>query len=140
VAEPLQRTPLGDRWYEIATRMAAAGGISALSRELAWQGGLQSVDESATPPRWTLCVERESLRAAPLQDKVAAALAAELGHPVALVVEAGVPADSPTRRDAAERGRRQAEAEAQVRADPVVQALTAQFKSARIVPGSIKPI
>ena len=44
------------------------------------------------------------------------------------------------RRDAAGRLRRQAEAEATIQGDPLVRELLAQFKTARIVPGSIKPI
>ena len=42
-------------------------------------------------------------------------------------------------RDAAERDRRQAEAERVIHDDPLVQALMAQYKTARIVPGSVKP-
>jgi hypothetical protein len=85
-------------------------------------------------------VERESLRAPALRDKLAAALAAALGMPLQLELEAGVPDDNPARRDAAERQRRQAAAEAAIQADPVVRELLSQFKTARIVPGSIKPL
>ena len=113
--------------------------MSALVRELAMQSGLRGIDEDATPPRWRLVVEREALHAPALRDKLAAALAAELGRPVALDIEGGVPEDSPARREAAERARRQAEAEAAIRQDPVVRELMSQFKTARIVPGSIKP-
>ena len=119
--------------------MADKGSIGALVRELAWQAALVALDESAVPQRWQIVVERESLRAQGLQDKLAAALAAEIGSAVVLEVAAGTAEDSPARRDAAERARRQAEAEAIIRDDPVVQALMGQFKTARIVPGSIKP-
>jgi DNA polymerase-3 subunit gamma/tau len=54
-------------------------------------------------------------------------------------VQAGVAEDSLARRDAAERARRQAQAEQIIHDDPLVQALMAQYKTARIVPGSIKP-
>jgi DNA polymerase-3 subunit gamma/tau len=131
---------LGDRWSALVRRLADAGAISALVRELAWQGGLRDIDAAAVPPVWTLVVERESLRSAALCDKLAAALAAELGSPVGLRVEPGVPDDSPARRDQAERQRRQAEAEATIGNDPLVAGLLAQFKGARIVPGSIKPV
>jgi DNA polymerase-3 subunit gamma/tau len=57
-----------------------------------------------------------------------------------LVLEAAVPADSPARRDAAERARRQRQAEDEIHGDPLVRELMAQFKGARIVPGSIKPL
>jgi DNA polymerase-3 subunit gamma/tau len=42
-------------------------------------------------------------------------------------------------RAAAEAERRQIEAEQIIHNDPLVQALMAQYKTARIVPGSIKP-
>jgi DNA polymerase-3 subunit gamma/tau len=116
------------------------GTLAALARELALQAGLRAIDETATPPRWQLTVERESLRAAPLRDKLAAALHVALGHAVELELQAGTPDDSPARRDAAGRLRRQAEAEATIQGDPVVRELLAQFKTARIVPGSIKPV
>jgi len=130
---------LGDRWYALVQRLAEQGAIVALARELAWQAGLVAVDEQAVPPCWRLRVEREPLRQPVLRDKLAAAMAAELGTPVDLQLEPGTPDDSPTRRDAAERARKQAVAEETVRADPVVQALMSQYKTARIVPGSIKP-
>ncbi len=131
---------LGARWHRLVKRLCEEGALTALARELATQGGLRAIDEGATPPRWHLVVERESLRSAPLRDKLAAALAAELGQAIEIEIEPGVPDDSPARRDAVERQRRQAEAEAAIRADPVVRELLAQFKGARIVPGSIKPL
>ena len=85
-------------------------------------------------------VERDSLRSDALRDKLAAALEAELGEALQLSLHKRVPLDSPARRDAAERERRQQQAEAAIRNDPLVLELMAQFKSARIVPGSIKPI
>ena len=85
-------------------------------------------------------VEREALRSPFLSDRLAAAMADELHQPLALSLEAGVPDDSPARREAAERQRRQAVAEEAIRSDPVVRELMAQFKGARIVPGSIKPV
>ena len=132
-------TRWGDHWAERVRRLCEQGTVSALVRELAMQSGLRGIDEDATPPRWRLVVEREALHAPALRDKLAAALAAELGRPVALDIEGGVPEDSPARREAAERARRQAEAEAAIRQDPVVRELMSQFKTARIVPGSIKP-
>lgn len=101
------------------------------------QAELVALDEPAG--RWRLRVERESLRAIALRDKLQAALAEALGTPVALELEAGVAADSPARRDAAERERRQREAEQTIHNDPVVRELMSQFSTARIVPGSIKP-
>jgi DNA polymerase-3 subunit gamma/tau len=130
---------LGDRWQALALRLAERGALAALLRELAWQGGLQAIDDSVNPPLWRLRVERETLRNPALRDKLAAAMQAELGQPLQLELEPGVPADTPARRDAAERARRQAAAEAAIAEDPVVTALLSQFQTARIVPGSIKP-
>jgi DNA polymerase-3 subunit gamma/tau len=131
---------LGDRWDTLVKRLCGQGQLAALVRELATQGGLQAIDEAAQPPRWHLQVERETLRTPALRDRLAAALAAELGHPIALELEGGEPEDTPARRDAAERRRRQAAAETAIENDPLVRELLAQFKSARIVPGSIKPV
>ena len=140
MAGPVAGSELGDRWYALVKPLCEQGQLAALARELALQAGLRAIDEAAAPPRWQLTVERESLRAAPLRDKLAAALQAALGHAVELDLQAGTPDDSPARRDAAARLRRQAEAEAAIQGDPVVRELLAQFETARIVPGSIRPI
>jgi len=133
---PLQLTPLGDRWAEVVTQLNQRASIAGLVRELALQGGL--VQQQG--PAWTLRVERESLRSATQRDKLQAALRELLGDAaLSLTLEAGVPTDTPARRDAAERERRLREAEATIRNDPFVEEMMAQFKTARIVPGSIKP-
>jgi DNA polymerase-3 subunit gamma/tau len=139
-AAPASTRALGERWAAVVQRLCVQGSVQALTRELAMHAGLRAIDDKAQPPAWYLVVERETLRNPALQDKLCAALAAELGEPLALVLEAGTPADSPARRDAAERQRLQTEAEATIHADPVVQQLLGQFKTARIVPGSIKPV
>jgi DNA polymerase-3 subunit gamma/tau len=131
---------LGERWAGVVQRLCAQGSVQALARELAMHAGLRAIDDSVQPPTWHLVVERETLRNPALQDKLAAALQVELGHPLSLQVDSGIPDDSPARRDAAERQRLQSEAEATIHADPVVQQLLGQFKTARIVPGSIKPV
>ena len=133
-------TELGSRWYALVKPLCEQGQLSAMARELAMQAGLRAVDELATPPRWHLVVERETLRTPVLRDKLTAVLAVALGHAVELDLQAGTPDDSPARRDAAARLRRQADAEATIQGDPVVCELLAQYKTARIVPGSIKPI
>ena len=132
-------TPLRDRWAALTAQMAGGGSIGALVRELAVQSECTAFDETAQPARIGLRVERETLRSAANVDKLQAAVAQALGRPVQLQVEAGVAEDSPARRDAAERARRQAEAEQIIHDDPLVQALMAQYKTARIVPGSVKP-
>ena len=129
---------LADRWAEAVAQMQARQLIAAMVRELAAQSSLVAVDEAAVPPVWTLVVERDSLRTAPLQDKLAAALSQHLGAPQQLVLTAGQALDTPAQRDAVERERRAREAERVVHEDPLVQDMLAQFKTARIVPGSIQ--
>jgi DNA polymerase-3 subunit gamma/tau len=133
-------SPLGERWAELVGRLLQAGSVAALVRELAVQAGLDRIDGSTQPPAWHLLVERDSLRTDALRDKLCQALSAELGQPLQLVLHAQAPQDSPSRRDAAERERRQRLAEAAIHSDPLVVDLMAQFSTARIVPGSIKPI
>jgi DNA polymerase-3 subunit gamma/tau len=132
-------TALGERWAGIVRAMIDAGGISAFARELAMQSQCITLDEQATPLLCRLRVERETLRAPAPCEKLQAALAETLNRAVRLEVEAGVAEDSPVRRDTAERARRQAQAEQIIHDDPLVQALMAQYKTARVVPGSVKP-
>jgi DNA polymerase-3 subunit gamma/tau len=127
---------LADRWNLVVTGLVQAGAVSALTRELAWQAGLVRIDGH----QWCLRVERETLRAQPLVDRLAAALTDALAVPVEVVLEVGVPSDSPALREAAERARRQRAAESAIQADPLVRELLSQFQGAQIVPGSIKPL
>ena len=133
-------TPLGDRWAETVAGLVRSGAVAALVRELAQQAGLARIDALTLPATWHLQVERDSLRTDALRDKLRQALVAALGEPLQLVLHDEAPQDSPARRDAAERERRQRRAETAIRNDPLVLDLMAQFKSARIVPGSIKPL
>jgi DNA polymerase-3 subunit gamma/tau len=134
-----EATPLGERWVDVVALLNQRQSISALTRELAMQAQLIEQQDGAEP-LWRLRVERESLRAAAQVDKLRGALADALGiAPLRLEVEAGAVTDSPARRDAAERERRLREAEDSIRNDPMVAEMLAQFPSARIVPGSIKP-
>jgi len=132
-------TVLGDRWAEAVSQMNETASISALVRELAMQAQCVAVDEQVQPPVWRLRVERETLRAPAQRDKLQAALSELLKQPVQLELEAGVASDTPAQRAGAERARRQNEAEQIIHNDPLVQALMQQFKTARIVPGSVKP-
>jgi DNA polymerase-3 subunit gamma/tau len=133
-------TPAGDRWAELVAGLVRSGAIAALVRELAQQAGLERIDASTRPATWHLQVERDSLRTDALRDKLCQALSTALGEPLQLMLHDEVPQDSPARRDAAERERRQRQAETAIRNDPLVLDLMSQFKSARIVPGSIKPL
>ncbi|MCC7150666.1 MAG: DNA polymerase III subunit gamma/tau [Rubrivivax sp.] len=134
-------TPIGERWAERVRALVEHGRIAALTRELALQAGAVACEEGdAGVVCWTLQVERESLRTQVLADKLAAALSEESGTPQKLQLQAGVPTDSVARRDAWARQQRQAEAEQCVRDDPALRELMAQCKTARIVPGSIRPL
>ena len=133
-------TALADRWQATVQALIESGTVAALVRELAWQAGLVAIDVATTPPTWRLAVAREPLRNPALADKLALALAAQLGEPVQLALQPGQPDDTPAQRDAADRARRQAAAEALIEADPVVRELLGQFKTARLVPGSIRPV
>ena len=132
-------TELGSRWNDVVMQMCATGAITALAREMAMQAQCLSVETEAGTSVWRLRVEREMLRAPAQRDKVQAALADLLKQPVRLEVEgSGAATDTPALRAAAERLRRQAEAEQIIHNDPLVQTLMQQFKTARIVPGSVK--
>ncbi|PPE67687.1 DNA polymerase III subunit gamma/tau [Caldimonas caldifontis] len=140
VIPSVQSTPLGDRWQALTAQMIERELVAALVRELALQSQCVAVDDTAQPPRWQLRVERETLASANAQARLAAALAEVLGHPVRLEVLVGATDDTPARRDAAAKARRQQEAEAVILNDPYVQALMSEFSTARVVPGSIKPL
>jgi DNA polymerase-3 subunit gamma/tau len=132
-------SPLADRWDSLARQLAERGLIAGLVKELAWQSA--PVDFASAPqPTWTLMAEHEALRSANLRDKLSAALSALGEQPVQVLLQAGQPRSTPSQRDAAERVRRQQAAEASIQQDPVVRDLLSQFASARIVPGSIKPL
>jgi DNA polymerase-3 subunit gamma/tau len=136
----LQPTELGGQWAALIRPLVAAGSVSAMVRELALQAELLAVVAAdGGGRRWRLRVEREPLRAPALALKLAAALQSALDEPAQLVVEAGVAQDSIGRRDAVAREAAQREAEQTIQDDPAVRELMAQFPTARIVPGSIKP-
>lgn len=133
-----EQAALATRWAEVAQRLVEQKLVSALVRELAVQSQLVALDESPSGSTWTLRVERESLRQVAHQDKLATALTAVLGAPARVLTEAGTAVDTPARREADERARIAALAERTVREDPLVKDMLQQFKTARIVPGSIK--
>jgi DNA polymerase-3 subunit gamma/tau len=132
----LRPTPEGERWAALVRPLLGQGGLTALVRELAVQAQLLGVDGQT----WRLRVERETLRTGALRDKLVAVLEPVLGAGARIELEAGAVEDSIARREAAEREAAQREAEQVIRNDPAVGALMAQFRTARIVPGSIKPL
>ena len=129
----------GERWNALVRQMVDAGAVGALVRELAMQAQCVFVDEAARPALFRLRVERENLRAAAQVEKLQVALGECLNVEVHIDAQAGIAADSPARREQAERDRLQAQAEQLIHDDPVVRSLLNQYKGARIVPGSIKP-
>jgi DNA polymerase III subunit gamma/tau len=133
------RTELGDHWAQAVEQMIQHGTVTALVRELAMQAQCVAIEKDSAGVVWRLRVEREMLRAPVHRDKLQAALSQHLGQAVRIEVEAGAADDSPAIRATAERERRQREAEQIIHNDPLVQALMSQYKTARIVPGSIKP-
>lgn len=129
-------TPFGERWASLVPQL----GLNALARELALQAECVAIDDQASPQRWRFRVERESLRQPALQDKLQAALSAHLDTAVELTIEPGRATDSPALRDTMATRARQRRAETIILEDPEVQQLLSQFKTARILPGSIKPL
>jgi DNA polymerase III subunit gamma/tau len=133
-------TPEGDRWIDAVQAMVAAGTVQAMVRELAMQAQCVLIDDKVQPALWRLRVERDTLRSNVHVEKLQTALSQHLQCPVRIEVEAGLAEDNPAQRAQAEKDRRQQEAEALVHNDPVVRDMMSQFKSARIVPGSVRPL
>jgi DNA polymerase-3 subunit gamma/tau len=130
---------VADRWTALVQRLVDAAAIAAMVRELAMQAQGLALVESANAQVWQLRVDRENLRAPALRERLQAAASQLEGRTVQIEIEAGPVDDTPAVRESAERDRRQAEAERVIHDDPLVQALMAQYKTARIVPGSVKP-
>jgi len=137
---PLRDAAVAERWVELVRGLTEAGSIAAMVRELAMQAEGIAVVDGAGEAVWRLRVERENLRAPALRERLQAAMAETLRRPVRLELEAGTAVDTPAERAAEARRRRQARAEQEIEDDPLVKALLAQYKTARIVPGSVKPL
>ena len=136
--QPDRASP-ADRWSEVVMALCADGRVGALTRELALHAECVAIDDDGVQTVWRLRVERDTLRAEIHCDKLEKALADHLQAPLRLQVEPGVAADTPALRAERDRTSRQREAETLIREDPVVKSLLQQFKTARIVPGSIQP-
>ena len=137
---PFERTELGTRWYDLINQCAAAGKLVAMVRALAMQSELVHCDPAGDAPTWRLRVALETLRNPALADKLGAILRELTGENLQLAVEIGEPQDTPLKRDAAEADRRQRAAIDEIQSDATVRALLAQFQTARILPGSVKPL
>ncbi|WP_119154426.1 DNA polymerase III subunit gamma/tau [Caldimonas tepidiphila] len=131
---------LGDRWHALVQQMIERERIVALVRELAMQSQCVGLDEGSDGWLCRLQVERETLAGDANRNKLQAALAEVLERPGQLQIAIASVADSPARREAAARAERQREAEEIIRNDPLVVELMQQFRTARIVPGSIRPL
>jgi DNA polymerase III subunit gamma/tau len=135
--------PGNDAWVALARRLIAANAVQALTRELAVQAqciGSRIDPEHAGRTRWTLRVERESLRQPGHVDKLVKAVREVTGDEVLIDLEAGAVIDNLARRDAHHKALVQAQAEESFRTDPRVVQLLGRFATARIVPGSIRPV
>jgi DNA polymerase-3 subunit gamma/tau len=135
----IEGTRAADLWCALAQRLAAAGAIAAMVRELAMQAECVRIVDAGAEQVWHLRVERENLRTPALRERLQSAASEAEGRVVRLEIDAAAGGDTPAARDAVERDRRQAEAEHAIEQDPLVRALMAQYKTARIVPGSVKP-
>jgi DNA polymerase III subunit gamma/tau len=131
---------LNTRWAQQVQSLCDSGHLSALVRELAMQAQCIEMTANGSQRHWRLRVERESLRTPALRDKLQAICAEALGQAVSIEMEAGVAQDSPAQRQNAQRAAQQAQAERTIHDDPLVQAILTQYKTARIVPGSIHPV
>ncbi|CAN5624241.1 DNA polymerase III subunit gamma/tau [soil metagenome] len=132
-------TPFGDRWAEVVKQMSDAGSIMAMVRELALQSQCVGIDTDGDVTVWRIRVERETLRGTVSCDKLQAALTSLAGKPTRLETESGATDDTPARRDALAKAQRQRQAEQIIESDPLVVSLMQRYKTARIVPGSVKP-
>jgi DNA polymerase-3 subunit gamma/tau len=137
---PFERTELGTRWYALINQCAEAGQLIAMVRALAMQSELLDCESDGEAPAWRLRVGLETLRNPALAEKLAVILRNLTGQNLQLAVEMGEPQDTPLKRDAAEADRRQRAAIDEIQSDATVRALLAQFQTARILPGSIKPL
>ncbi len=130
-----------ERWIAVARSLITQGAVTAMTRELVMQAGCVRIDTQTSPPCWVLQVERETLRQNGYRDRLLSALQAhlEVGE-LSLQIQVGPVSDSLAKRDAADRARKQVEAEQTIQTDPVVQNLLARFPQSRIVPGSIRAL
>jgi len=141
VLEPAHEASDGaamERWCTWIAALVQAQSVSALVRELGLQAQCVSIDDAAR--RLILKVRSESLASEALAAKLAEALNRHTGQTWVLQVSQGDVGDSLALRETRRRDRRQAQAEAMIRQDPLVQDLLAQFPGAQLVPGSVRPV
>jgi DNA polymerase-3 subunit gamma/tau len=130
---------LNDRWIATVATLVGEGRITALVRELAWQSQCIAHEDGEAGVRWVLRCDREILRQGQHRERLEGVLAELHGKPVNLELEGGAVSDSAARRDAVARARAQSSAEQIILDDPFVQQMLQQYRTARIVQGSIRP-
>ncbi|MBH9552563.1 DNA polymerase III subunit gamma/tau [Inhella gelatinilytica] len=135
-APALVPTPLGAAWAALVADLP----ITALARTLALQAQCLRLEQESLPWVVHLQVTTEALGMAPGPAKLEAALAEKAGGVVQLTVGVGPVQDSPALRDAAAKAERQRQAESDVAESPEFAALKRHFETARIVPGSVRPL
>jgi DNA polymerase-3 subunit gamma/tau len=127
-----------ERWCVWISDLVQSQSVNALARELGLQAQCVSLDESAK--RLQLWVRSDSLANDALVAKLSDALQQHTGQRWTLQVRLGEVSDSLALRETRRRERRQAQAEALMRQDPLVLDLLAQFPGAQVVPGSVRPV
>ncbi len=129
---------LMNRWCAWVQALVEAQAVTALVRELALQAQCVELDEQAQAVH--LRVRSESLASEALAAKLTEALRKVTQQPWRVLLAVGEVQDSVGLRESRRRERRQAQAEAVIRQDPLVQELLSQFPGARLVPGSVRAI
>ncbi|WP_321796988.1 DNA polymerase III subunit gamma/tau [Caballeronia sp. J97] len=130
-AVPLDALGVSVEWAALAVDLPLKG----VAYQLAFNSELTACDAHSV----TLAVPVQMYTDATHVTKLKAALAEKLGRAIEVSVDVAPARRTAAALDAAERARRQQEAEQEIRQDPFVQSLIRDF-GASIVQGSIKPI
>ncbi|SAK86990.1 DNA polymerase III subunits gamma and tau [Caballeronia temeraria] len=130
-AVPLDALGVSVEWAVLAVDLPLKG----VAYQLAFNSELTACDANSV----TLAVPVQMYTDAMHVTKLKAALAEKLGRAIEVNVDVAPARRTAAALDAAERARRQQEAEQEIKQDPFVQSLIRDF-GASIVQGSIKPI
>ncbi|SAK74604.1 DNA polymerase III subunits gamma and tau [Caballeronia glebae] len=130
-AVPLDALGVSIEWAALAVELPLKG----VAYQLAFNSELTACDANSV----TLAVPVQMYTDATHVTKLTAALAEKLGRAVEVSVNVAPARRTAAALDAADRARRQQEAEQEIKRDPFVQSLIRDF-GASIVQGSIKPI
>ncbi|SAK73648.1 DNA polymerase III subunits gamma and tau [Caballeronia calidae] len=130
-AVPLDALGVSVEWAALAVDLPLKG----VAYQLAFNSELTACDANSV----TLAVAVQMYTDTSHVTKLKAALAEKLGRAIEVIVNVAPARRTAAALDAADRARRQQEAEQEIRQDPFVQSLIRDF-GASIVQGSIKPI